>query len=277
MEELAGAVAAVTGGANGIGRAVATELAREGMHVALADIEEDDLAVAVDELHALGVPAIGVPTDVRRLEEVTAFAERVDRELGPVRLLVNNAGLGLIEPIVSTTDEDWHWIMDVNYFGVLHGVQAFLPGMLQLEGERHIMNVGSMAGMVTTRDLAGYNASKFAVVALTEAMREELADQGIGVSLLCPGVVGTRIMGRSRKFRSRQSRPAAPLGRAPERGDWEAVRVVPPDAVARLVLRGIRGNDLYLFTHPEERDRVASRFDRILAAFERDAAGEDGP
>jgi NAD(P)-dependent dehydrogenase (short-subunit alcohol dehydrogenase family) len=276
VKDLAGLVAVVTGAGNGIGRAVAHELARSGMHVALADVDEAAVLEAAEEISSHGGRTIGVPTDVRSLAGVEHLADRAEAELGPVRVLVNNAGVGLIEPIVSITDEDWHWVMDVNYFGVVNGLQAFLPRMLKTEGDKHIVNTASMEGLHATRTLAGYTASKFAVVGLTEAMREELDDYGIGVSLLCPALVATRIQGHSRKLRSLQSRPAAPLPRTLQQGAWDAVRIATPESVAHLVLRGITENRLYLFTHPEDRRQVTDRFDRIIAAFHEAETETDG-
>ena len=272
MKDLGGLVAVVTGAGNGIGRAVALELARAGMRVGVADLDGAAADSVADEVRALGVASVGVQTDVRSLDAVNRLADQVEAELGPVRLLANNAGVGLIEPIVSITDEDWHWVMDVNFYGVVNGVQAFLPRMVTRSGERHIVNTASMSGLSTSRDLGGYNASKYTVVGLTEAMRDELGDHGIGVSLLCPGVVGTGIMGRSRKLRSLQSRPPGPLGRSPEKGEWSEVRVVSPEATAKLVLHGIRTNTLYLFTHPEARKDVEGRFGRIMAGYDECAA-----
>lgn len=272
MRDLTGLVAVVTGGGNGIGRAVALELGLAGMRVAVADLDGDAANSVADEVRSLGVASVGVQTDVRSLEAVVGLADQVEAELGPVRLLVNNAGVGLIEPIVSITDEDWHWVMDVNFYGVVNGVQAFLPRMVAGGSEGHIVNTASMSGLSTTRDLGGYNVSKYAVVGLTEAMRDELADHRIGVSLLCPGVVGTGIMGRSRKLRALQSRPPGPLGRTAEQGEWTEVRIVSPEATAKLVRHGIETNAFYLFTHPESRQNVEGRFGRILAAFDDCAA-----
>jgi NAD(P)-dependent dehydrogenase (short-subunit alcohol dehydrogenase family) len=269
MRSLAGKVAVVTGAANGIGRAVALELARAGMHVVVADIDEAKAEAVADAVRAVGVTSLAVATDVRSRQSVDDLARRANDEVGPVRVLHNNAGVGLIETIASTTDEDWRWVMDVNYFGVVNGLQAFLPRMLATEGDKHIVNTGSMSGLHPAPQLAGYNASKYAVVGLTEAMREELAEFDIGVSLVCPGLVGTGIQGRSRKYRSTQSRPAAPMPTTHQGGVWNASRIVSPESVARAVLRGIHDNELYVMTDPEDRQLVAGRFERLLAAFDR--------
>jgi NAD(P)-dependent dehydrogenase (short-subunit alcohol dehydrogenase family) len=248
---------------------VAMELAGAGMQLALADLDDKALEVTTADVRALGVNAIGVVTDVRDASDVQRLADRAYGELGPVRLLHNNAGVGLIEPIISTTTEDWRWVMDVNYFGIVNALGAFLPPMLATEGEKHIVNTGSMSGLHAVPTLAGYNASKYAVVGLTEAMREELADAQIGVSVVCPGVVGTRIQGRSRKLRAQQSRPPGPLPRSLEPGSWDVLRIVSPESVARAVVRGIRDNELYVMTDPQDHALVANRFERILASFAR--------
>ena len=268
MKHLSGNVVVITGAGNGIGAALAQELGAAGMAVAVADLDGDAAERVASELSDSGVRAIAVPTDVRRLDDVRILAERARAELGPVRLLVNNAGVGLIEPIATITETDFRWVMDVNYFGVVNGLLAFLPELIALDGERHIVNTASTSGFSTSIDLAGYNASKFAVVGLTEALEEEVRVHGIGVSMLCPGVVGTGIMGRSRKLRSTQSKPATPPPRTPKKGDWSAVRVVDSTTVARLVVEGIRNDRLYLFTHAESRATLETRFERILAAFD---------
>jgi NAD(P)-dependent dehydrogenase (short-subunit alcohol dehydrogenase family) len=269
MKDLSGNVAVITGAGNGIGAALARELGAAGMAVAVSDLDGDAAERVAHELQTVGVRATAVPTDVRRLDDVRLLAERASAELGSVRLLVNNAGVGLIEPLATITEEDYRWVMDVNYFGVVNGLLAFLPDLIELDGERHIVNTASMSGFSTSIGLAGYNASKFAVVGLTEALAEEVRVHGIGVSMLCPGVVGTGIMGRSRKLRSQQSRPAAPLPRSAEQGDWSQVRVVDAVDAARLVVHAIRNDELYVFTHAESRATLVTRFDRILAAFDR--------
>jgi NAD(P)-dependent dehydrogenase (short-subunit alcohol dehydrogenase family) len=262
-------VAFVTGGGNGIGRAIVSELARAGAHVAVTDLDGDAAAAAADEVREAGGTAFAVGLDVRDRAAYAMAADAAEQALGPVRLLVNNAGVGLIEPVASTTSDDWRWVMDVNYFGVVNGLEVFLPRLLALGGERHITVTASMSGLFATPLLAGYNASKFALVGLTEATRAELAPVGIGVTMLCPSLVGTRIMGRSRRLRNEQSRPPALLGHAPERGEWEAGRIATPEECAALLLAGIRGNELYVMTHPEERAMVAERFAAVLAAFDR--------
>ena len=138
MRDLNGLVAVVTGAGNGIGRAVALELGRAGMCVAVADLDGAAADSVADEVRLLGVASVGVETDVRWLDAVVRLADQVEAELGPARLLVNNAGVGLIEPIASITNEDWRWVMDVNFYGVVNGVQAFLPLMLAGGAEAHV-------------------------------------------------------------------------------------------------------------------------------------------
>lgn len=268
MKDLAGKVAVVTGAANGIGRAVAVELAGAGMHVVLADIDAAKVEAASAAVRELGVNSIGVPVDVRDRADLVRLADAAS-EIGPVHVLHNNAGVGLIEPIVSTTAEDWRWVMDVNYFGIVNALEVFLPSLLALPGDKHIVNTGSMSGLHTAPTLAGYNASKYAVVGLTEAMHDELAPQGIGVSLVCPGLVGTGIQRRSRRLRSVQSRPVTELEQSHQSGTWDALRIVSPESVARAVLRGIMDNELYVMTDPDDRTVVEGRFRRIIESFDR--------
>ncbi|MGD9794807.1 MAG: SDR family NAD(P)-dependent oxidoreductase [Acidimicrobiia bacterium] len=268
MKDLAGKIAVVTGAANGIGRAVAHELAGAGMHVVLADIDAEKVDAAAAAVRQLGVQSIGVAVDVRSREDMVHLADAA-AAIGPVSVLHNNAGVGLIEPIVTTTAEDWRWVMDVNYFGIINALEVFLPRMLALPGEKHIVNTGSMSGLHTAPTLAGYNASKYAVVGLSEAMHAELGPQGIGVSLVCPGLVGTGIQGRSRRLRSAQSSPVIEVASSHQHGTWDALRIVSPESVARAVLRGIRDNELYVMTDPEDRVVVEGRFQRILDSFSR--------
>jgi NAD(P)-dependent dehydrogenase (short-subunit alcohol dehydrogenase family) len=272
VKQLDGAVAFVTGGGNGIGRAVVLELARAGTHVAVADVDVDAASSVAAGARALGVGAVALELDVRDAAAFEAAAVEAESALGPVRLLHANAGIALVEPVATTTAEDWRWVIDVNLFGVVNGVRTFLPRMLALDGERHIVSTASAAGLYAQPMLGAYNASKYAVTALCETLHEELAPHGIGVSVLCPGMVATRIGPHSARLRAVQHpAPDQPHGRAPA-GDWATTRVVSPDDVARIVVQGVRDGELYLLTHPEQRELVEQRFAGILAAYDRAAA-----
>jgi len=193
MKDLQGKVAVITGGASGIGRAVADRAAAEGMKIVLADIEEGPLKAAEDELTSNGVEAVGVVTDVADAASVRTLRDRALDRFGAVHLVHNNAGIGLGGPIWEVSEEDWRWILGVNLWGVIHGVATFTPLLIE-QGEGHIVNTASVAGLIATPFLGPYNATKQAVVAISETLFKDLQAVGapVGVSVLCPGFVRTR-------------------------------------------------------------------------------------
>jgi len=190
---IAGEVAVITGGASGIGRATALALARRGADVVLADVNERRLAEVTAEIDGLGRRVLPVHCDVSRDDDVARLAEEAESTLGPVGLVMNNAGVVLRGALEQVTLADWRWCFDINVFGVIRGINAFLPRMIE---RRHgyIVNTGSVAGMVAlSGEGAPYITSKFAVVGLTEALALYCHPFGIGVSLLCPGGVKTNL------------------------------------------------------------------------------------
>jgi NAD(P)-dependent dehydrogenase (short-subunit alcohol dehydrogenase family) len=263
VKDLDGKVAVVTGGGSGIGRGTALALAEAGMHVVVADLDE---AAAIAVAGELGGRAIAVAADVADRQSVEALAERSFAEFGAVHVLHNNAGVGVFARLDETTDADWRWLLAVNLEGVVNGVQAFLPRMKAQEGEKHIVNTASMAGMIAGPILGAYNATKFAVVAISETLRYELGDSGFGISVLCPGGVRTNI-GRN----SMRQRPGGSGESRVRDIDTGSMRMIAPEEVGRMVRRAIEENELYIFTHPEMKPVVRARFDRILAAFDRAA------
>ena len=194
MEDLQGKVAVITGGASGIGRAVAEKAAAEGMKIVIADIEEGPLKEAEGELTGQGAEAIGVVTDVSDAASVRELRDRALERFGAVHLVHNNAGIGTGGPIWDFSEEDWRWIIGVNQWGVIHGIATFVP-LLMEQGEGHVVNTASIAGLTTTAFLGPYHATKFAVVAMSEVLYKDLQTAGspVGVSVLCPGFVQTRI------------------------------------------------------------------------------------
>ena len=194
MEDLQGKVAVITGGASGIGRAVADRAVAEGMKIVLADIEQGPLEAAVDDLTGNGAEALGVVTDVSDAASVRALRDRALDRFGAVHLVHNNAGIGLGGPIWEVSEADWRWILGVNLWGVVHGVAAFTPLLIE-QGEGHIVNTASIAGLIAAPFLGPYNATKQAVVAISETLYKDLQTVGapVGVSVLCPGFVQTRI------------------------------------------------------------------------------------
>jgi NAD(P)-dependent dehydrogenase (short-subunit alcohol dehydrogenase family) len=266
MEDLQGKVAVITGGASGIGRAVAQRAAAEGMKVVLADIEEGPLEEAENELTAHGAEALGVVTDVSDAASVHALRDRALDRFGAVHLVHNNAGIGLGGPIWEISEEDWRWILGVNVWGVIHGIATFVPLFVE-QGEGHVVNTASVAGLTTAPFLGPYNATKQAVVAISETLFKDLQAVGapIGVSVLCPGFVQTRIA------ESDRNRPAwAPdheVGGAAELRSAVQSLVdggIPAAAVADRVIDAVRTDTFYILTHPELEDAIRTRFDDIL-------------
>jgi len=174
----------------------------------------------------------------------------------------------LFERLDQTSDSDWRFILSVNLDGVINGIQAFLARMKAQAGEKHIVNTASLAGLMAGPALGAYNASKYAVVAISETLRVELADEGFGISVLCPGGVSTNIF-RNSVLRRPGGRADLPEGPAP--AGTERMRMMDPEEVGRVVRRGIEDNELYIFSHPELKPIVRARFDRIMAAFDRAA------
>ena len=265
LEQLCGKVAVVTGGASGIGRGIASRLLAQGMKVVIADVEHEALDSTAA---ALGVT--GIRTDVSSLDSVRALADEVRLRFGAVHLLCNNAGVGSVCRLEGMTSADWQWMLGVNLWGVIHGVSAFLP-MLKANGEGgHIVNTASMGGLATLPGLGGYTTTKFAVVAFSETLAAELAEEGsrVGVTVLCPGPVHSNL-----KSSHRNRPPSLPAGGLVD-SDLEkteegaAMSWREPEDVGDVVVRAIRRGDLYALTHPEMGSIAAARHQRIEAAFQ---------
>jgi NAD(P)-dependent dehydrogenase (short-subunit alcohol dehydrogenase family) len=262
-------VAVVTGGAGGIGMALARAFAGRGAKIVLADIHEERLATAVKELEAEGAAASGVPTDVTRRESVEALADAVYARHGAAHLVCNNAGIAVLGPMAKATEADWHITFDINFWGVVHGVQAFLPRMLEGGQPGHIVNTASMAGLVGMSWLGVYCASKFAVVGLTESLARELKGTPIGVSCLCPMIVETDINQNTLETLDRSERGPTNATAPPQS---EIVGgVVQPAEVAQRVVRAVERNQLYVLTHPEQRSILRRRAGKQDEAFEPEA------
>jgi NAD(P)-dependent dehydrogenase (short-subunit alcohol dehydrogenase family) len=262
MTELGGGVAVVTGGASGIGRAMAERFARERAKVVVADIDARALAAVVDSIKARGGEALGVPTDVTDLSSVQALAAAAFEAFGKVSVLCNNAGVALWGGLESATHRDWQWVLGVNLWGVIHGVEAFVPRMIASKEPGHIVNTASMAGLVATRGLGVYNTSKYAVVGLSETLAKDLRPYQIGVSVLCPMGVATQIR------ESARNRPADLTNDAPSAVEPVALmgRTLAPAVVAEMVLSAIRANRLYVITHEEGLEALRRRHERLEQA-----------
>jgi NAD(P)-dependent dehydrogenase (short-subunit alcohol dehydrogenase family) len=269
MDKFRGRVAVVTGGGGGIGAAMARAFAARGARIVLADRDADAMTPVARDLRASGAEVLAVPTDVTVSESVRALADAAERHFGAVHIVCNNAGVALFGEIAAATHADWTYTMNVNFWGVVHGVETFVPRLLARGEGGHIVNTASMAGLVGMRWLGIYSASKFAVVGLSEALHRELAEHGIGVGVLCPMVVQTNINENSVRNRPADLRNP---GVEPPLPDTAAMAgtVIPPDEVGRRVVRGIERNDLYILTHPEQREILRRRWARQDRLFEPD-------
>lgn len=258
-----GGVAVVTGGASGIGWGITQALHAQGLRVEVVDLDPRRLEEAAAQL-PIGVHAL----DVTDADALRALAARLTERHGGIDVLVNNAGVGPAASIIDTTLKDWRWILDVNLMGVIHGIDAFLPGMLERGTPAHIVNTASMSALDPIAGLGAYAASKAAVAALTDALVAELEGTPVGVSLLVPANVRTNIAETSAALRPATDsgfgdyRPAAP----PAEIRWRT-----PEQVGELVIEGIRTDRQILITHPEQWPRVAERQRRLRTAFGSDA------
>lgn len=265
LKELKGKVAVVTGGASGIGRGIAEQLIAAGMNVVIADIESASL-----EKTAREIGAIGIRTDVTDFASVQSLAEQAVAQFGTVHVVCNNAGVGPMAAISDLTLEDWRWMVDVNLWGVIHGIQAFLPILKANADGGHIVNTSSMSGLAVTPNLGAYAATKFAVVAISEVLSQELAIENsqVGVSVLCPGPVRTNIGSSSRNRPTQLANGNLIDVELEESEHFRDVDIpwVTPEHTGSLVVDAIRNGDLYILTHPELFDFIFSRHDQIAAA-----------
>jgi NAD(P)-dependent dehydrogenase (short-subunit alcohol dehydrogenase family) len=271
MKDFKDKVAVVTGGASGIGRAMAERFGAEGMKVVLADVEEKALKQAEAEFREKDVDVLGVVTDVSKPEALENLAQQTLDAFGKVHIVCNNAGVaGAWGPIWENTLDDWNWIMGVNLWGVIHGVRTFMPIMLKQDEEGHVVNTASLAGLMTGSGI--YGVTKQAVVALSESMFNELkmANAKIGVSVLCPGWVNTNIIDAARNRPPELAKTAEMPSDPRTEALSTAVRNflkngLAPSAIADQVLDAIRDEKLYIITHPEMDFIFKERFEKIMA------------
>lgn len=263
MRELRGKVAVVTGAASGIGLALAERFAAEGMQLALADVDEQALAREAKRLEAGGARVLGLRCDVRDPSSQARFRDQALRRFGAIHVVCNNAGVAPAGPMLDMRPEDWRWLIDVNVLGVAYGVSTFGPLLLE-QGEGHIVNTASEAGLVTSAMLGAYSASKHAVVGLSESLYRELEGTPVGVSVLCPNLVRTRIFESERSRDDgldptpKQNATLAPLRELIHGG-------IAPQQVAGAVIEGIRERRFWILTHPETLSYASARLEDLKA------------
>ena len=276
MQSFIGKTAFVTGGASGIGLALGKAFVAAGMNVMLADVDDAALKQAVAGLRRDAPQTRGVICDVTLEKSVEAAARATIEAFGNVHIVCNNAGVAGGSGIAPISLDTWRWVLDVNLMGTLHGVAAFLPHMRSHGEGGHIVNTASMAGFQTRLGLSPYAASKYAVVAISEGLAQELADSNIGVTVLCPSFVRTGISASSRSRSERYGSAAGPdPGSAAATLSAHIAKLVDagtdPMVIANQTIDAIRANQLYLFTHPEARSEIDERLAAVTAAL--DAAG----
>ena len=266
MTSFEGKVAVVTGGGSGIGRALALALGRAGARVVVADVDETGAAETVRLAAAAGAEGLAVPTDVADRPQVEALADRVFERYGATHVLCNNAGVVVHGGLQSATWQDWQWVLGVNLWGVVHGLLAFVPRMIAGGEGGHVVNTASMAGLIASQGLGVYNTTKYAVVGLSETLAKDLRPHGIGVTVVCPMGVETRIRSAGR------NRPPALRNARGAREESEVTligRTLAPEDVAAQTLEAVRTGALYVITHDEALEPLRRRFQRLEDAIRR--------
>ena len=278
MDDLNGRVAVVTGGGSGIGRGIALALGAEGMTVAVADVRRSSAEAVAAEIESAGGGAFAIGLDVTSVESLAAAAREVAARAGGVNLLCANAGvLARIGPLVDHTVEDWEYTLSVNVMGIVKTVAAFLPALRERAPEAHIVTTASLGGLVSDvrAPIGAYIASKYACVGYSEMLRAELAGEGIGVSVLCPGVVESNLMATSAENRHDAFGPQ-PTPQLAAGGGGAGGASAPPlpawamaaEDVGPIVIRAIRSNRFHVLTHPRAWPLVEARFRAMRADFE---------
>jgi NAD(P)-dependent dehydrogenase (short-subunit alcohol dehydrogenase family) len=268
MKELKGKVAAVTGAASGLGRSMALAFAAEGMDLALADVDEVNLSSVQDEVLAKGVRAITLKVDVSNAQQIEIFRDQTLTRLGGVHVVCNNAGVSPLGAVWENTPADWQWILGVNLWGVIHGVRAFAPHLIQ-QDEGHFVNTASVAGLISPPGSGAYNVTKHGVVALSESLHHDLRERSsrVGVSVLCPAYVPTGIVDSERnRPKDLGASPKSEQTLAREAMLRKAVTAgkISADQVAQAVVAAIREERFYILTHPRIKGAIQARMEDVL-------------
>jgi NAD(P)-dependent dehydrogenase (short-subunit alcohol dehydrogenase family) len=268
MNNVEGKVAFITGGASGIGLGMAMAFVKAGMKVVISDFRPDHLEASTSYFKQKGqeTSVYHLQLDVTDREAFVRAADETERVFGKVHILCNNAGIGILGPIKLAAFGDWDWGLGVMIGGVVNGIQIFLPRILKHGEGGHIVTTSSMAGVIPLPASPIYSTAKAGVIGMCEAMRGELAENNIGVSAFCPGPVATNIgeIGRMRpaKYDTGYLEKEKELAQRPNSPNWMSI-----EECGERVLRGIRRNDLYIFTHREFKEGVAERMEAMLASF----------
>ena len=270
MKDLNGKVAVITGGASGLGKAFAEKFGSAGMKLALADVEVPVLEETVANLRSTGIDAIGIPCDVSDAESVKNFSDSVFSEFGAAHLLCLNAGVAATGPIVESSLEEWKWVLGVNLYGIIHGLDAFLPQLVQ-QNEGHVVMSASIAGHTSFANMASYNASKHATVTIAETLFAEMkeAKLDVGVSCLCPGFVATNIFTSDRnKPEEVQTALAEPpseeeVTQREAALEWLRANALQPGFVADLVHDAVVEKKFWIFTEESHTHAVKARHSEI--------------
>lgn len=270
MKNVSGKTVAITGGASGIGFGMAQVFAEAGMNLVLLDIEEAPLATAAQELRGKGTKVETVQADVADRDSMAKAAAQSASAFGAVHLLCNNAGVNAMGPFEEMSYKDWDWVMSVNFNGVVNGVKCFLPELKKHGADAHIVNTASVGGLLGMPNLTIYNASKFAVVGFSEALRADLLDSGVGVSVLCPGVVRSNL-GTSSRNRPDNMKDDPNDGVVADAASESIAAGTDPIDLGRHVLQSIQDNEFFICTHPEFQEVLRKRADAIDSAFRGEA------
>jgi NADP-dependent 3-hydroxy acid dehydrogenase YdfG len=272
MKHLKGKVAFVTGGSSGIGQGIVKVLAEEGMKVAFSYRRQDHLDQTMAYFRErLQQSVHPIKLDVTDRAGFTAAKREIESVLGPVQVLINNAGIGIHGLMELATFSDWDWIMKVNVGGVVNALVTFLPGMVASGEEAHIVNVASMGGIAALGTVGLYSTTKYAVVGLSESLRTDMIGRNVGVSVYCPGTVKSNI-GEGDKMRHEQFKDTGYAPGEPRKDGEPSFMDVAMEAVdaGRHVLRGIKNNQLFIISHPEYRDVLRARHAKIEASISDD-------